>query len=174
MLVVLGPAVGPAVGGEELRIEFTLTNEAPKPAFSVTLKFEVTEPNRLVIARTAHGSCAEAVCDLGSLDGYESVTGHVIVLSTLGFNIRVRVDADVSWLLNNSNRRHSYAHVTVPLTDSNQPGALIWATATSASGMGCDDGVEVGPEAVYAAFSEEFYAVSRSSGKVLWSEHRDS
>ena len=173
MSVVIDTTGGPAVGGEELMIEFTVTNEAPEPAFGATLTFEVNEPNRLVVARSTRATCEESTCYLGTFDGYESVTGHVLVLPKLGFDTEVRVDADLSWLLMNSNRRHSYAQANILLAD-NQPGGLIWATSTIASSMGCGDSVEVDPEAVYAGFGEIFYAVSRSSGEALWLKDGDS
>ena len=171
--VTLDITGSPAVGGEELRIEFTVTNEAPEPASGVTLAFGVKEPSRLIMARSARGTCEESTCDLGSLDDYESVTGHVVVLIELGFDTEVRVDADVSWLLRNSNRRHSYAQANALLAD-NQPGALIWATSTNANSMFCGDSVVVDPEAVYAGFGRKLYAVSRSSGEVLWLKEGDS
>ena len=171
--VVLYTTAGPAIGGEELSIEFTVTNEAPEPAFGVTLAFGVNEPSRLVIARSARGTCEESTCPLGSFDGYESVTGHVVVLTEFGFDTEVRVDADVSWLLRNLDRRHSFAQAATLLADD-QPGALIWATSTNASSMSCGEWVEVDSEAVYAGFGRKLYAVSRSSGEVLWLNDGDS
>ena len=171
--VTLDITGSPAVGGEELRIEFTVTNEAPEPASGVTITFGVKEPSRLIMARSARGTCEESTCDLGSLDDYESVTGHVVVLIELGFDTEVRVDADVSWLLRNSNRRHSYAQANALLVD-NQPGALIWTTSINPSHMSCSNSVVVDSEAVYAGFGKLLYAVSRSTGEVLWRKGGDS
>ena len=165
--VVLDATGGQAIGEGELRIDFTVTNEAAAPAFGVTLAFGVSQPSRLVIARGSRGACEASTCDLGSVEGHESVTGHVVVLAKLTFDAVVSLDADVSWLLRNSNRRHSYAQVNVPFSDSH-PGALIWITSTNASAMSCGDSVQVGPEAVYTGFGGKLYAVSRSSGEVLW------
>ena len=44
----------------------------------------------------------------------------------------------------------------------------MWVVPTNATGMACDDPVEVGPEAVYAGFGDKLYAVSKSSGEFLW------
>ena len=172
--VVLDTTGGAAVAGEELRIDFTVTNETPGPAFGVTLAFGANEPNRFVTARPARGTCEESTCDLGSFDGYESVSGHVVVLTKLGFDPEVRVDADLSWLLANTNSRHSYAEAKALLANSNQPGALVWATSIQASSMGCGDSAEVDAETVYAGFGKKLYAVSRSSGEVLWLKDGDS
>ena len=164
--VVLDTTGGPVVVGEELRIDFWVTNEALKPASGVTLAFEVNYPSTLITVRATHGACEGSTCDLGSFDGYESVSGHVVVIPKLGFD--VRVDAELSWPLSNSDRGHAYAQLKAPLADNNRPGALIWATSTSASDMDCEDSVGVGPEAVYAGFGSQLYAVSRSSGEALW------
>ena len=107
LFVVLEATGDPAADREELRIEFTVTNEGPETAFDVTLAFGVNEPSRVVMARSARGTCEESTCDLGSFDGSVSVTGHVVVLPKLGFDTEVRVEADVSWLLRNSNRTGS-------------------------------------------------------------------
>ena len=153
--------------GQELRIDFTVTNESPEPAPDVTLKFEVKEPSRVVTAQSARGSCEESTCRIGSFDGHESVTGYITVLPWLSFEGQVTVDADVSWLLKNANRRFSYAQATAPL-DENQQGALVWATTIGFSSSNCGDWVVLGPEAAYSAFGTELYAVSRTNGEALW------
>ena len=89
------------------------------------------------------------------------MSGYVVVLTKLGFDVRVH--AGLSWLLSDSGRRHTYAQLKAPLADSNRPGALIWATSTSASAMSCENSVGVGPETVHAGFGSQLYAVSRSS-----------
>ena len=162
-----------AVGGEELRIEFTVTNEASEPAFGATLAFGINEPSRFVFARSARGTCEGSACNLGPFDGHESVTGHIVVLPKLGFDTEVRVDADLSWLLANSNKKDSSAQATAPLADD-QPGALIWVTSTDARSGSCGDSVQVGLEEVYTGFGVKLYAVSRSSGKSLWFVEADS
>ena len=171
--VVLDTASEPAVDGLESRIEFTVTNEAPATASSVTLTFEVYNPSRLLSARSTRGTCEESVCDLGSIDGYKSVTGHVVVLAKRGLDADVRVDAEISWLLRDSNRTYSRTEADVPLAENNnEPGGVVWATPTQATGMSCDDALEVGPEAVYAAFGEKLYAVSKLGGDMLWLNDR--
>ena len=154
--------------GEELRIEFTVTNETPEPAFGVTLALGVSDSSRFVLVQSARGTCEASTCDLGSFDDHESVSGHVLVLTKHGFDPEVRMSADLSWLLRNSNRRHAYTRANVLLADSNQPGGLVWSTSTDASSMSCGDFVEVDSETVYASFRRHLYAVSRSSGEVLW------
>ena len=171
--VVLNTTGLEAVGGEELRIEFTVTNEASEPAFGATLAFGINEPSRFVFARSARGTCEGSACNLGPFDGHESVTGHIVVLPKLGFDTEVRVDADLSWLLANSNKKDSSAQATAPLADD-QPGALIWVTSTDARSGSCGDSVQVGLEEVYTGFGVKLYAVSRSSGKSLWFVEADS
>ena len=167
LAVTIDKVDGTAAGGEKLRIEFTITNESAEPAVDVSLAFRVNAPNKLLVARSDRGTCEESTCNLGSLDGYESISGHAVALVEYGFHTELRVESDVSWLLWNSNRRHAYAAASVPLTDD-LPGGLIWVVPTNATGMACDDPVEVGPEAVYAGFGDKLYAVSKSSGEFLW------
>ena len=171
--VVLDTASEPAVDGLESRIEFTVTNEAPATASGVTLTFEVYNPSRLLSARSTRGTCEESVCDLGSIDGYKSVTGHVVVLAKRGLDANVRVDAEISWLLRDSSRTYSRTEADVPLADNNnEPGGVVWVASTKATGMNCDDALEVGPEAVYAAFGEKLHAVSKLGGDMLWLNDR--
>ena len=49
---------------------------------------------------------------------------------------------------------------------------LIWTTEVDANGVGCGDGIEVGYEAVYATFSDEIYAFSKSTGEAMWNYRR--
>ena len=172
LAVTIDKVDGTAAGGEKLRIEFTITNESAEPAIDVSLAFRVNAPNKLLVARSDRGTCEESTCNLGSLDGYESISGHAVALVEYGFHTELRVESDVSWLLWNSNRRHAYAAASVPLTDD-LPGGLIWVVPTNATGMACDDPVEVGPEAVYAGFGDKLYAVSKSSGEFLWVAEAD-
>ena len=157
----------------ELSIEFTVTNETPGPADGVTLKFAATGPTKLVAVQSTRGTCEESTCDLGSFDGFESVTGHVVVRTELESNDEVKVDADLSWLPRNPNVGRLYAQANLLLED-NQPGALVWDTLTDATSMSCGETVAVGPDAVYAGFGRKLYAVSRSNGDVLWLKDGDS
>ena len=129
LAVTIDKVDGTAAGGEKLRIEFTITNESAEPAVDVSLAFRVNAPNKLLVARSDRGTCEESTCNLGSLDGYESISGHAVALVEYGFHTELRVESDVSWLLWNSNRRHAYAAASVPLTDD-LPGGLI---------VGCPD-----------------------------------
>ena len=136
----------------------------------MTLIFEVKEPSRLVTAHSARGSCEESSCRIGSFDGHESVTGYITVLPWFSFEAEVAIDADVSWLLKNANRRYSYAQARAPL-DENQPGAPVWVTSIGPASSNCGDWVVLGPDAAYSAFGTELYAFSKTNGEVLW--HRD-
>ena len=168
--LVFDTTVPPAVAGQELKIDFTLTNESPEPAPDVTLKFEVKGPSRLVTAHLARGSCEDSTCRIGAFDGHESVTGHITVLPWLSFDTEVAVDADVSWLLKNANRRYSYSQARAPL-EENQHGAPVWVTSVGPVSSSCGDWVVLGPEAAYSAYGEKLYAFSKTDGEVLW--HRD-
>ena len=161
-----------AIGGEELMIRFTVTNESVGPASDARLAIRVNEPSSLLFVRSAQGTCVASPCDLGPLDGLESVTGHVTVLPRLGFDAEVRVEADVSWVVADSTRKQSRSETTVPLADD-QPGALIWATSLNESSSSCGVPILVGPQAAYSGFGTQFYAVSRSSGQLLWFEESD-
>ena len=160
----------PVAAGQELRIDFTVTNESPEPAPDVTLKFEVKEPSRVVTAQSARGSCEESTCRIGSFDAHESVTGHITVVPELSFEAEVTIDADVSWLLKNANRRFSYAQATAPL-DENQQGALVWANPIGSASSNCGHWVVLGPEVAYSVFGTELFALSKNNGEALW--HRD-
>ena len=162
-----------AVAGEELLIAFTVINETREPAVAVTLTFGVNEPNVLVFVRSDRGTCEGSACDLGLLDGHESVTGNVVVLTKLGFNTEIRVDADLSWPLKDSTRRHSLAQAKTPLAETNQPGAFLWTTPTDSRGLSCSIPVPVDDEAIYAGFGSTLYAVSKSNGDVLWLNDQD-
>ena len=157
------------IGGEELKIEFTVTNQGSEPAFGATLALGVNGPARLVFARSDRRTCEESTCDLGPLDGFESVSGYAVVLPRLGFDTEIRLNADLSWVLANSTEEHSNAHATVALSDD-QPGALIWATVIDPNDTSCDGSVQLDAEAAYAGFGTKLYAVSRSTGQVLWRE----
>ena len=166
--------VGPAIGGEELRIDFVVTNHTPETAAGVNLTFAVNEPSRLVDVRWARGTCEESTCLLHFLEGYESVGGHVVVRAEMGFDYEVRVDGELSWVLpGDSPTWRSYFQAIVPFADD-QPGALVWATPVDAFSMSCGETVAVGPDAVYAGFGPKLYAVSKSSGDVLWLKDGDS
>ena len=155
------------IGWGELRVDFSVTNQTLGPADGVTLKFEVNEPSELAIVSSTRGTCEESRCDLGSFDGHESVTGHVVVSTELQYHHEVRVDAELSWLPRNPNSERLFAQANV-LFDDDQPGALVWATPVDAFSMSCGETVAVGPDAVYAGFGPKLYAVSKSSGEVLW------
>ena len=163
----------PAGGGEELRIDFTVKNQGHEPASGVTVTFGVKEPSSFVMARSARGTCEGAICNLGSFDGLESVTGHVVVLAEFGFDTEVTIHADASWLGRNSDRSHSSAQTKAPLAE-NQPGALMWTTLTDAFTMSCGDSIVVGEDAAYTALGDKLYALSKSSGEVLWRRDEDS
>ena len=169
--VVIDTTGGLVVVGEELRIDFSVTNEALEAASGVTLAFEVTYPNTLMTVQTAHGACEGSTCDFGTFDSYEQVSGHIVVLTNPGFD--VKVDADISWLSDNLDRRHTQAQLKASLTGDNRPGGLIWTASISASSMDCQDSVGVGSETVHAGFGPILYAVSKSSGDVLWREVMD-
>ena len=149
-------------------IPFTVINETPEPAFDVTLTFGVNEPNVLVFAGSDRGTCEGSACDLGPLDGHESVNGNVVILTKLGFNTEIRVDADLSWSLKDSTRRHSLAQTKALLAEDNQPGSFVWTTPIDTNGMNCGVPVQVDDWAVYAGFQSKVYAISRSNGEVLW------
>ena len=161
------------IGGEESTIDFTVTNEGGEPASGVTVTFEVEEPGRFVMARSARGSCEQATCRLGSFDGFESVTGHVVVVAELGIKTRATVHADTFWILKSFERRHSSVQTETQLAE-NQPGALIWATPANAVSMSCGDSVVVDREAAYSGFGSKLYAVSKSSGETLWLHDHES
>ena len=161
------------VSWEELRVDFSVTNQTLGPADGVTLKFEVNEPSELVIINSTRGTCEKLRCDLGSFDGHESVTGYVVVSTELQYHHEVRVNAELSWLPRNANSGRMYAQANV-LFDDNQPGALVWATLTKADSMNCGESTVVDSEAVYAVLGEKLYAVSRASGEVLWLRDEES
>ena len=161
------------IGWEELRVDFSVTNQTLGPADGVTLKFEVNEPSELAIVSSTRGTCEESRCDLGSFDGHESVTGHVVVSTELQYRHEVRVDAELSWLPRNPNSGYLYAQANV-LFEDNRPGTLVWATLTKANSMSCGESTVVDSEAVYAVFGEKLYAVSRASGEVLWLKDEES
>ena len=166
--------IGPAIGGEELRIDFVVTNHTPETAAGVNLTFAVNEPSRLVDVRWSRGTCEESTCLLHFLEGYESVGGHVVVRAEMGFDYEVRVDGELSWVIPelDSPTWRSYFQAIVPFADD-QPGALVWATPIDAYGGSCGDRVLVGPDAVYAGFRSKLHAVSKSSGEVLWHTEED-
>ena len=174
--LVFNTSDGLAFAGEELTIEYTITNESPRPASDVTVVFEVSGPSRLVVARKPGGTCGGKTCGFGSFDDYQSVTGHIVVLAKGGLYTEVTVEAELSWFpteSRRSNRKYSWAEENVPFADNNEPGAMIWATPTRGTSMGCADSVEVGPKAVYAEFGHQLYAVSKSDGEVLWLHESD-
>ena len=156
-----------AVDGEQLTIEFTVTNGAPVSASVASVAFEVHEPSTLVMAESDRGSCEGPACALGAVDAHESVAGRVVLLADRRPGTPVIVDADLSWLLSDSTRTHSYAEANIPFEPP-----LIWAISTNATSMGCGSPVPVGLEAVYAPFGHQLYAISRSSGEVLWFNDR--
>ena len=168
MSVVMTPIKDWTTAGERVRVEFEVSNLSPESLSGVALEFEVAEPGLLVEAMSSHGECAEALCEIGPFDAPGTVTGHVTITQGRGFDTELRVDADVSWLLEDSTRRHSYGYATIPLTDGGLPGDLIWLTAVDSSGMSCGDGIEAGPDTLYATFGDKLVALSRSTGEALW------
>ena len=169
----LEPAGGEPVNGAEWRIDFTITNRSQLPAFEVLLDLIAGGRGRVEATHLARGECEGSTCRVSSFDGNESVTGHVVVVPETGFDRRLRVDADVSWELSNSRRRHSYGEAAASVTDGGRPGDLIWLTSTEANGDSCGERTQVGPEAVYAGFSRKLYAVARDNGEVLWVHETD-
>ena len=125
--VILEPAKDSITAGEELRVEFTVTNQLPEPAFDVTLQFEVDRPGKLVAVSSSRGDCRGSVCEISSFDGHESVIGHVIATQGPSFDeeTEIKVDANVSWLLVDSGRSYWEGHATAQLVDGGQPGSLI-------------------------------------------------
>ena len=162
------PGDGKAVAGEELAVSFTVTDQPPEPVSGINLAFEVAEPGHLVEVGVSRGECAGLTCDIGSLDGLESITGHVTLTLDLSFDTQARVDADVSWLRDNSRRRHSYAETKVELVDGGRPGDLVWLSYVNTQGMGCDDGIELDATSMYATFGKKLVAFPRSTGERLW------
>jgi len=168
MVVTLELADDDVTTGGERRVNFTITNPSAVPASDVRLEFDVTGHGRLVSTDAERGDCGARSCRIGSFDNHASVKGHLVVTLGREFEWKARVDADLSWELSDSRRRHYYDDITVRRVDSGQPGDLIWLTVTEASGDSCGENTQVGPEVVYAGFGEKLYAVSRSSGEVLW------
>ena len=168
MVVTLELAGDDVTTGGERRVNFTITNRSAMPAFDVKLEFDVTGYGRLVSADAERGDCEATSCRIGSFDDHASVKGHLVVTLGREFDWKARVDADLSWELSNSRRRHSYDDIMLQRVDSGQPGDLIWLTVTEASGDSCGEKTQVGPDVVYAGFGNKLYAVSRSSGEVLW------
>ncbi len=168
--VTLEPARDSIIAGEELRIDFIVTNHLPQPAFNVTLEFEAARPSKLVAVSSSRGDCEGSVCRIGSFDDFESVTGQVIATQAPSFDIgtEVRIDAGVSWLMDDSRISSSQGHGTARIVDGELPGGLIWTAEVDASGMSCGDGTRVGSDAVYATFGDEIYSFSRSNGEELW------
>ena len=173
LAVALEPTGGEPVNGTEWRIDFTITNRSQIPAFEVLLYLNANGQGRVEATHLARGDCVGSICRVSSFDGNESVTGHVVVVPETGFDRRLRVDADVSWELSNSRRRHSYGEAAARVVDGGRPGDLIWLTSTEANGDSCGERTQVGPEAVYAGFSGKLHAVSRDNGEVLWVHDTD-
>ena len=173
MAVTLELAGDYSTANGEQRINFTITNQSSIPAFDVKLDFDVTGDGRLVAANAERGDCEATACHIGSFDNHASLKGHLVVTPGTGFDLEARVDADVSWELSNSRRRHSYDDIIVRRVDSGRPGDLIWLTVTEARGYSCGDKTQVGPDVVYAGFNRKLYAVSRSDGEVIWVRDTD-
>lgn len=169
MEVTLELAGDDVTTGGERRVNFTITNQSAMPAFDVKLEFDVAGNGRQVSVYAERGICEATSCRIGSFDNHESVKGHLVVTLGSGFEWEARVDADLSWEFRNSRRRHFYDDITVQRVDDGQPGNLIWLTATAARGDSCGEKTQVGSDVVYAGFGRKLYAVSRSSGEVLWS-----
>lgn len=155
-------------GEREMQFNFTVTNQSLVPTSDVALVFEVSGSGRLVSVRSADGPCAEATCNLESFDGHESLTGHIVVLTRREFKPEVSVHADLSWDIEDSKRRRSYANASAVVTDSNQPGDLIWAASVGGNTMSCGDSVLVGPDRLYSGFGRNIHSVAMSDGEQLW------
>lgn len=152
----------------ERRVNFTINNLSPIPAFDVKVEFDVIGDGKLVSVDSARGDCGATGCRIRSFDNHASVKGHLVVAPGTGFDQQPRVGADLSWELSNSGRQHYYDDITVRGVDSGQPGDLVWLTVTGASENSCGEKTQVSPEVVYAGFGNKLYAVSRSSGEALW------
>ena len=174
LAVQLEQADSGPVAGEAFKVDFTITNRSHISAFDIVLDIKTGGPGRVVSAHLARGECEEATCRVSSFDGKESVTGYVMVVPETGFDKLLRVDADVSWELTNSQRRHSYDDATARVADGGRPGDLLWLTLTEGKGGSCGTKVQVGPDTVYAVFAKKLYAVSRESGEVIWVADSDT
>ena len=163
-----------AVGSELLRIDFTVTNGSPSPASGVSLALEVDGPAEVFHAHVVDGACEESTCDLGSFDGFESVTGYVIVHAKPGTYAEFTVDADLSWLVRNLDTWHSYDRAIVNVVDIDDPRAPMWATGVGVQSMNCGESVQVASERVYMAFGRALYSFAKSDGEELWVEYGDA
>ena len=169
-----------AVSTQLLRIDFTVTNKTPGHTFGVSLAFEVfgaleaDGPAEVFHAHVVDGACEESTCDLGSFDGFESVTGYVIVHAKPGTYAEFTVDADLSWLVRNLDTWHSYDREIVNLVDIDDPRAPMWATGVGVQTMSCGESVQVASERVYMAFGRYLYSFAKSDGEELWEEFGDA
>ena len=122
----------------------------------------------LSIVHVVDGICEGPICDLGSFDGHESVTGYVVFLTQLEPGAVANVDADLSWLVGNQNTAHKYARAIVELEDIGELGELAWTTGTGATAVGCSESVQVGPETVYMSEGPSLHSFAKFDGEKQW------
>ena len=167
--IALEPVDGAVRAGEKWKIDFTVKNQSPAPAYDVTLELQITGRGKPDYLGMSRGECTDTVCRISSLEGNESVNGHISVLTKPGFGNNVRLDANVKWSPPDLRRGPSSEYLTVYVADRGQPGGLVWSTGVKNSSMSCsDDQIAVGQDAIYTVYSHDIYALSRYKGEVKW------
>ena len=147
------------------------TLSASTLAFEVFGALEADGPAEVFHAHVH--ACEESTCDLGSFDGFESVTGYVIVHAKPGTYAEFTVDADLCWLVRNLDTWHSYDRAIVNVVDIDDPRAPMWATGVGVQTMSCGESVH-NSERVYMAFGRYLYSFAKSDGEELWEEFGDA
>lgn len=157
------------IPGKELTIEYTVVNHGPQTDEGVTLEFS---HNRLFVplSTSPETRCVNNVCDLAAFGANESVSGKFIVRPevSLGLDIDsplvIGVRANGMRLdLDQTNNEDSLQFVF----SKDEPGYLLWSTSIPSAGKPAGGRPVVG-EAVYFGANDDIYAVSKTTGQVLW------
>ena len=169
VLIALEPLNRAVRSGEKWEIDFTVKNQSPAAAYDVTLEFQIKGRGRPDYLSMSRGECTDTACRISSLDGKESVTGHISVLTKLDFGNNVRLAANVTWGPPDSKRGSTPEYLTVHVEDRDQPGGLVWSTGVELVGMSCsEDQIAVGQDAIYPVYDHDIYAFSKFEGEVKW------
>jgi len=163
--------------GEEYRIDFSIANLSPEPAFRIRLELEVEGPGDLVGGHSDRGICGAELCEFSSFDNLESATGHVTLAPSrasrpeTGLVTELRLKADLSWISPGLERVHTLSAITLVVGESSQPGSLIWGARLGAMAGGCAIPVLLDSDATYTFSDRQVSALDAETGEILWQNH---
>ena len=158
----------PILAGQDIHLDFSVTNQLSVPVHEVNIEFVVTGAGRISYIYSEREACRVGVCSFRMLESGEVATGSVSLGTEISLEKALNLDFDATWHLQNSGAMASHASASVELVHDDSPGMLLWSTPVDALQMECGKGIDADAEVVFATFGDKLVALSRTQGELLW------